>query len=144
MSSEKPSTSTNPNRHVDFNHMVVYDSIVRISVLPKTSWGRWSASLIIAYILFFALSDVLIGFEPFGPGFNPVLALALTIVLAGISGAAFVTGLISMIKSKERSAFVFLTTARRIETLPRPRSTAFTALHVKLTAHAQRFIPDYA
>jgi len=144
MFSEKPSTSTNSNRRVDFNHTADYDSIVHINVLPRTSWGRWSVGLAIAFILFFALSEVLIGFEPLGPGFNPVLALALTIVLAGISGAAFVTGLISMIKSKERSAFVFLTTARRIETLPRPRSTAFTALHVKLTAHAQRFIPDYA
>ena len=57
------------------------------------------------------MSEVLTGFEVLGPGFNPVLALALTIVLAGISGAAFVTGLISMIKRKERSAFVFLTAA---------------------------------
>jgi hypothetical protein len=57
--------------------------------------------LAIAFILFFVLAEVFTGFGVFGPGFNPVLAVVLTIVLAGISGAAFVTSLISMIKSKE-------------------------------------------
>jgi hypothetical protein len=90
---------------------VVYDSIVHISVLPKTSFGRWSVGLVIASILFFALSDVLTGFEPLGPGSNPILALALTIVLAGILGAASATGLISMIKNKERSVLTFVSTA---------------------------------
>ncbi len=90
---------------------MVYDFIVHISVLPKTSLGRWSVGLAIAFILFFVLTEVLTGFEPFGPGFNPVLAAVLTIVLAGISGAAFVTGLISMIKNKERSVLVFVGTA---------------------------------
>jgi hypothetical protein len=35
----------------------------------------------------------------------------LTIILASMSGAAFITGLISMIKRKERSFFVFVSTA---------------------------------
>jgi hypothetical protein len=39
------------------------------------------------------------------------LAVALTIVAMGIAVAAFVTGLVSIIKSKERSALVFVTTA---------------------------------
>ena len=84
---------------------------MHISILPRTSLGRWSSGFAIAFILFFALSEVLVGFESLGPGFNPVLALVLTIVLAGISGAAFVTGLISMIQSKERSVFIFVSTA---------------------------------
>ena len=84
---------------------------VRISILPKTTLGRWPVGLGVTWILFFALSEVLTSFEVLGPELNPALAVALTIVLAGISGAALVTGLISMIKSKERSAFVFLTTA---------------------------------
>ena len=84
---------------------------MRINILPKSSLGRWSVGLGVAWILFFALSEVLTGFEVLGPGFNPALAVALTIVLADIAGAAFVTGLIGIIKSKERSAFVFLTTA---------------------------------
>jgi hypothetical protein len=84
---------------------------VRISILPKTSLGRWSVGLAVAWILFFALSEVLVGFEVFGPESNRAPAVALTIVVAGIGGAALVTGLISIIKSKERSILVFLTTA---------------------------------
>ncbi len=84
---------------------------MHISVLPKTSFGRWSVGLVIASVLFFALSDVLTGFKPFGTGFNLVLALAQTIVLAGILGVASTTGLISMIKNKERSVLTFVSTA---------------------------------
>lgn len=80
-----------------------------ISVLPKTSLGKWSVGLAIAFILFLVfLLEVLTGFNPFAPGFNPVLAVVLKIVLVGISGAAFVTGLISVIKRKERSVLVFV------------------------------------
>jgi hypothetical protein len=81
---------------------------VRISILPKSSLGRWSVALVVASVPFFALSEVILG--P-GPDYNMALANALTIVLAGILGAAFVTGLIGMIKSKERSVFVFVSTA---------------------------------
>jgi len=84
---------------------------VRISILPKTSLGRWSVGLTIAFILFYILAEVLYGFEVLGPELNPALGNALTIVATGISGAAFVTGLVSMIKRKERSVFVFVTTA---------------------------------
>ena len=79
-----------------------------ISVLPKTSLGRWSVGLTTALILFFFLLVGLTGFDPFGPGFNPVLAVVLKIILAGVPGAAFVTGLISMIKRKERSVLVLV------------------------------------
>jgi hypothetical protein len=81
---------------------------VRISILPKASLGRWSVGLAAAFILFFVLSQVILG--P-GPAYNMPLAYTLTIVVAGIGVAAFVTGLISIIKSKERSILVFLTTA---------------------------------
>jgi hypothetical protein len=59
----------------------------------------------------FELSGIFIGFEQLSLGSILVLALALIIVLAGISGAAFVTRLISMIESKERSVLVFVSTA---------------------------------
>jgi divalent metal cation (Fe/Co/Zn/Cd) transporter len=39
---------------------------------------------------------------------NPVLTVVLTIIIVGISGADLVTGLISVIKRKERSVLVFL------------------------------------
>ena len=83
-----------------------------ISILPKTSLGIWSVGLAIVFILFFVLIVFLdsLGFNVFGPEFNPVLAVVFKIIYAGIPGAVFVTGLISLIKSKERSVLVFLTT----------------------------------
>ena len=84
---------------------------MRISILPKTSLGWWSVGLTIAFILFYVLAEVLYGFEVLGPELNPALGNALGIVGAGISGAAFVTSLISLIKSRERSILVFLATA---------------------------------
>jgi len=82
-----------------------------IAILPKTLLGKWSAGLVVAAILFFALGGALFPFEPSDSRFNPVLALTVIIVVVGISGAAFVTGLISMIKSKERSVVAFVSTA---------------------------------
>ncbi len=84
---------------------------MRISVLPKTSLGRWSVGLAIAFILLFVLLELLTGSNPFGPGTNPVLAVVLKIILAGMPGAVFVTGLVSMIKRKERSVFVLVSMA---------------------------------
>jgi uncharacterized membrane protein YhdT len=84
---------------------------LRISILPKTSLGRWSVGLAIAFILFWVLAGVLSGLAGvvlLGPGFNRVLAVILTIVFVGMSGAALVTGLISMIKNRERSVLVFV------------------------------------
>jgi hypothetical protein len=86
-------------------------SVFSISGLPKTSLGRWSVGLTTALILFFFLLVGLTGFDPFDPGFNPVLAVVLKIILAGMPGAAFVTGLISLIKRKERSVFVLVSMA---------------------------------
>jgi hypothetical protein len=82
-----------------------------VAILPKTPLGKWSTGLAVSAILFFALGGFLFPFEPSDPRFKPVLALAVIIAVAGISGAALVTGLISMIKSKERSAFVLVSTA---------------------------------
>ena len=79
---------------------------MRISILPKTSLGRWSVGLTIAWILFFVLSEVVLG--P-GPDYNMALAYGLTIVDTGIGVAAFVTGFISIINCKERSVLVFVT-----------------------------------
>ena len=78
---------------------------MRISILPKTPLGRWSVGLAAVFILLLVLSSVLTGLGGVGPGpVGPILGMAF-----GISGiAALVTGLISMIKSKERSALVFL------------------------------------
>lgn len=81
---------------------------MRIIILAKSSLGRWSISLVLAWILFFVLSEVILG--P-GPDYNMALAYGLTIIDTGIAVAAFAMGLISIIKNKERSVLVFLATA---------------------------------
>jgi hypothetical protein len=83
---------------------------VRIAVLPKTSWGKWSVGLIAAFILFLALFLILVlSGQRGGETFFSNLLLTVPMLIAGTCGvAAFVTGLIGIIKSKERSILVFL------------------------------------
>jgi hypothetical protein len=88
-----------------------YDKKTGVITLPKTPLSKWSTGLAVASILFFALCQVLLPFEPSDPRFNPVPALATVIVAAVLSGATLVTGLISIIKSKERSVVTFVSTA---------------------------------
>jgi hypothetical protein len=77
---------------------------MRMSILPKCLPGWWSVGLCISIMLLFALSVVILG--P-GPDYNRPLAYTLTFVIAGISIAAFITGLLNSIKTKERSVLVF-------------------------------------
>ncbi|MBU2598065.1 MAG: hypothetical protein KKC53_02635 [Actinobacteria bacterium] len=79
--------------------------------MPKTKAGKWSVGLIIAFLLLFATSQLLpAAFGQRGPVLDLVFVVA--VITAGISGvAAFFTGLISIIKSKERSFLVFIATA---------------------------------
>jgi hypothetical protein len=85
---------------------------VPITVLPKTSLGRWSLGLAIASIVVFVVAAGLLndrwGLDENGDLINPVLTVVLTIIIVAPSGAALVTGLISVIKRRERSVLVFL------------------------------------
>lgn len=81
---------------------------MRILTLPKTLLGWWSVGLCVASIILFALFVVILG--P-GPDYNMALAYALTAVVAGIAAAAFITGLKSTTRNKERSIFVFIAMA---------------------------------
>jgi hypothetical protein len=81
---------------------------MRITILPKTPLGWWSVGLVVVSVLFFVLFQVILG--P-GPDYNMALAYALTAVIAGIAVAAFVTGLISIIRSKEWAILVFVAMA---------------------------------
>ena len=83
-----------------------------LSVLPKTSLGRWSLGLAIASIVVFVVAA-----GPFREQWglneneelvNPVRTVVFTIIIVGTSVADLVTGLISVIKRKERSVLVFL------------------------------------
>ncbi len=83
---------------------------MRISVLPKTSLGRWSVGLAAAFILLFALVLVLAFQGVYAAELGRFQLVALIITAAfGISGiGSFVMGLISILKSKDRSILVFL------------------------------------
>jgi membrane-associated HD superfamily phosphohydrolase len=75
---------------------------MRITILPKTPLGWWSVGLVIAIIvLFMVVPEVT----------NRPLEVAASSGFACLATAALVTGLISIIKNKEPSILVFLTTA---------------------------------
>lgn len=91
-----------------------------LSILPKTTSGKWSIGLIVAMpILFFigtSLANSLYQSIPAGQtllsdiALRPVLALsALAAMAAGIS--AFITGLLALTRQKEKSLLVYLSTA---------------------------------
>jgi tellurite resistance protein TehA-like permease len=79
-------------------------------LMPKTNLGKWAVGLIITFFLLFAAFFILVASGQRGPDFNPMLALA--IIPAGISGiCAFFTGIIGIVKSRERSILVFISCA---------------------------------
>jgi hypothetical protein len=78
----------------------------RISIRPKSSLGRWAVGLAAAFILLSILFTVLtrLGGEP-----GPFALIFIANIAIGISFiAAFITGITSIIKSKERSTLVYL------------------------------------
>ena len=86
---------------------------MRISLKPKSTMGKWSTGLIIALLLFFAVFLILVASgQRGGDTFFSNLTLTIPMLLAGVSGvSALVTGIIGIVKSRERSVLVFLATA---------------------------------
>ncbi len=80
--------------------------------MPKTALGKWSVVLIIAFIVLLASFQLLVASrQRGGETFFSNLILAIPILIAGISGvSAFITGLSGVIRSRERSIFVYLAT----------------------------------
>ena len=78
---------------------------MRISILPKTSPGRWSVGLIIPCIIW-PLIHSAAGIEAHSN--VDAAALFATIFMSILGTGSLVTGLISVIKRKERSILVFL------------------------------------
>ena len=78
--------------------------------MPKTTLGKWSAALIVAFIVLLVSFQFLVASgQRGGETFFSNLVLALPTLIAGISGvSAFVTGLIGVIRSRERSIIVYL------------------------------------
>ncbi len=81
--------------------------------MPKSYLGKWSVGLIAVFFLSLASLYLFIALgQRGGPGFFSNLFLGIPGFLAGISGIfAFFSGIISIIKDKERAILVFLSTA---------------------------------
>lgn len=85
---------------------------MKLYSIQKTRLGKWSIWLIIAFIVFFMTFLLLVASgQRGGATFFSNLALSVPMLIAGISGiSAFFTGIIGIIKSKERSVLVFIAT----------------------------------
>jgi hypothetical protein len=79
-----------------------------ISVLPRSSLGRWSVGLATAFLLSLVAVQVLPGEDALDADSNQALAVVLKILLIAISGASFVAGFISLIRRKESSVLVLV------------------------------------
>ena len=64
----------------------------------------------LAYILVFVAAELLTGFETLGAVTITTLDIILTLILAGIAGGAFFTGIVALIKNRESATTVFLAT----------------------------------
>jgi len=86
---------------------------LQVHFRPKTRLGKRSVWLLVALAVFLLVFRInaLLG-QRGGDTFFSNPSLAIPILLAGISGiAAFITGLISIIREKERSVSVYLAVA---------------------------------
>jgi hypothetical protein len=90
-----------------------YNELVRVHFKATTSLGKCSAWLIVAFAVFFgAFQAVVASGQRGGATFfsNPLLASPM--ILSAASGiAAFITGVISIGRRKERSLSVYLAVA---------------------------------
>jgi hypothetical protein len=86
---------------------------MKIGVMPCTRLGRWSIGLIGGLVLSFAVLAIMAATgQTGGETFSDNLLLAIPgFLAAGCGIAAFFTGVIGVIMSKERSVFVFVSTA---------------------------------
>jgi len=85
---------------------------MKVHFKPKTALGRWSVGLIIVFVLLLASFQLLVASgQRGGETFFSNLILTIPMLIAGISGiSAFATGLIGIIRSRERSIAVYLAT----------------------------------
>ena len=79
---------------------------MRISILPKTSLGRWSVGLAAAFILVVVLNILLQDGLEFKSGSVELRIFFIAHCIFGMG--SLLTGLVSIIKSKERSILVFM------------------------------------
>ena len=85
---------------------------MKLHFIPKTPLGQWSIWLITVFIVLFIVFQILVASgQRGGATFFSNLALSIPMLIAGITGIlAFFTGIIGIIKNKERSVLVFSST----------------------------------
>jgi hypothetical protein len=92
---------------------------MRVHFKPKTNLGKWSAWLIVAFAVSMASFGILVASgQRGGDTFfsNPILTIP--VLIAATSGiAAFITGIISIVRRKERSISVYVAVAFGLITL---------------------------
>ncbi|OGY25560.1 MAG: hypothetical protein A2Z24_01735 [Candidatus Woykebacteria bacterium RBG_16_44_10] len=79
--------------------------------MPKTTLGKWSAGLIIAFFLLLATGMIVVSVfkQEGGETFLDNLWISIPMLGAGaVAIAAFFTGVVAIVRNKERSVFVFL------------------------------------
>jgi len=83
-----------------------------VNYKPNTVLGNWSVRLIVASLLFFILFCALVASgQRGGDTFFSNLALAITMLIAAILAvSSFFTGIIGIIKNRERAIFVYIST----------------------------------
>ena len=85
---------------------------MKFTVLPKTKLGRWSVWLLVVFVFIIAVFQIMVAVgQRGGETFFDNIRLSTVAVVAAISGIfSLLIGLISIIKSKERSILVFVAT----------------------------------
>jgi len=80
---------------------------MRISILPKTSLGKWSTGLIIAAFIM----PVVFIIEMVLNSWSGMWSVVIPIILGAVFAfSSMVIGIIGIVKSKERSILVFIAT----------------------------------
>jgi cytochrome bd-type quinol oxidase subunit 2 len=85
---------------------------VKLYFVPKTRLGKWSILFIFVFLMLLVVFLLFVASgQRGGETFSDNLYLSVPMLLAAISVAlTFLLGLISIIKDKERSIFVFIST----------------------------------
>jgi len=98
---------------------------MRLNFIPKTFLGKWSVALIIAMPIFFYIGMAFVDFYESVPAGETIPhdimvrpGVALSMLVGFICGImAFFTGIIGIIRKKDHSALVFLSTVMGFLTL---------------------------
>jgi hypothetical protein len=85
---------------------------VKALFLPRTVLGKWSTWLVAGLIVFYVIAALVVASGQQGGGtFLDNLAISIPMALAGLCGvAAFFTGIIGIIRNRERAVLVFIAT----------------------------------